>query len=78
MTVTLIDGIKAVSLHNGVVRIDCVSAGPNNEERPAGTLLIPAIRAGQIVQALTQALQDLGNKLREHQQQQNPPPAGNA
>jgi hypothetical protein len=77
MTVTLIDGIKAVSLHNNIVRIDCISTGPNNEERLAGTLLIPAIRAGQIVQALTQALQELGNKLREHQQQ-NPPPAGNA
>src|SRR5580658_5535629 len=77
MSLTLIDGIKAVSLHNNIVRIDCISTGPNNEERPAGTLLIPAIRAGQIVQALTQALQDLGNKLREHQQQ-NPPTAGNA
>jgi hypothetical protein len=78
MTVTLIDGIKAVSLHNNIVRIDCTSTGPNNEERAAGTLLIPAIRAGQIVHALTQALQDLSSKLREHQQQQNPPTAGNA
>jgi hypothetical protein len=77
MSLTLIDGIKAVSFHNGVVRIDCVSAGPNNEERPSGTLLIPGPRAGQIVQALTQALQELGNKLREHQQQ-NAPTVGNA
>jgi hypothetical protein len=77
MSLTLIDGIKAVSLHNNIVRIDCISIGPNNEERPSGTLVIPAIRAGQIVHALTQALQDLGNKLREHQQQ-NPPTAGNA
>jgi hypothetical protein len=77
MTVTLIDGIKAITLHNNIVRIDCISTGPNNEERVSGTLLIPAIRAGQIVQALTQALQELGNKLREHQQQ-NPPTAGNA
>jgi hypothetical protein len=77
MTVTLIDGIKAITLHNNIVRIDCISAGPNNEERLSGTLLIPAIRAGQIVQALTQGLQDLSSKLREHQQQ-NPPIAGNA
>ena len=77
MSFTLIDGIKAVSFHNGVVRIDCVSAGPNNEERPSGTLLIPGPRAGQVVQALTQALQELGNKLREHQQQ-NAPTVGNA
>ena len=77
MSFTLIDGIKAVSYHNGVVRIDCVSTGPNNEERPSGTLVIPGPRAGQIVQALTQALQELSNKLREHQQQ-NVPTAGNA
>jgi hypothetical protein len=77
MTVTLIDGIKAVTLNNGVVRIDCVAAGPNNEERPSGTLLIPAPRAAHIVQALTQAMQELSNKLREHQQQ-NVPTAGNA
>jgi hypothetical protein len=77
MTVTLIDGIKAITLHNNIVRIDCISAGPNNEERLSGTLLIPAIRAGQIVQALTQGLQDLSSKLREHQQQ-NSPTAGNA
>ena len=77
MSLTLIDGIKAVSYHNGVVRIDCFSTGPNNEERSSGTLVIPGPRAGQIVQALTQALQELSNKLREHQQQ-NIPTAGNA
>jgi hypothetical protein len=77
MTVTLIDGIKSVSYHNGVVRIDCFSTGSNNEERPSGTLVIPGPRAGQIVQALTQALQELSNKLRESQQQ-NIPTAGNA
>lgn len=76
MTVTLIDGIKSVSFSNGVVRIDCFSLGPNNEERPSGTLVIPGPRAGQIVQALTQGLQELSNKLREHQQ--NIPTAGNA
>ena len=43
----------------------------------SGTLLVPANRAGQIVEALTQALQELDKKLRE-QQQQNGPTAGNA
>ena len=76
MTTTLIDGIKAVSLQNGVVRIDTFEGGPNNEERLSGTLLVPANRAGQIVGALTQALQELDKKLRE--QQQNLPTAGSA
>jgi hypothetical protein len=77
MTTTLIDGIKAVSLQNGIVRIDCFEGGPNNEERLSGTLLVSANLAGQIVGALTQALQELDKKLRE-QQQQAVPTAGNA
>jgi hypothetical protein len=76
MTTTLIDGFKAVSLQNGIVRIDCFEGGPNNEERLSGTLLISANRVGQIVQALTQSLQELDKKIRE--QQQNLPTAGNA
>ena len=67
MTTILIDGIKAVSLQNGI----------NNEERLSGTLLVSANLAGQIVGALTQALQELDKKLRE-QQQQAVPTAGNA
>ena len=76
MTTTLIDGIKAVSLQNGIVRIDTFEGGPNNEERVTGALLVPANRAGQIVGALTQALQELEKKIRE--QSQNLPTAGNA
>jgi hypothetical protein len=77
MSVTLIDGIKSVTFHNGTVRIDCISAGPNNEERPSGTLLIPGNQVGQILRTLTQAMQDLEKKIRELQQQ-NVPTAGNA
>ena len=77
MSLTLIDGIKSVVFHNGMVRIDCVSAGPNNEERPSGTLLIPGNQVGQILRTLTQAMQDLEKRIRELQQQ-NVPTAGNA
>lgn len=78
MSVTLIDSIKTVVFHNGMVRIECISAGPNNEERPSGTLLIPGNQVGQILRALTQAMQDLDNKVREAQQQQAKPTVGNA
>jgi hypothetical protein len=78
MSVTLIDNIKTVVFHNGMVRIECISAGPNNEERPSGTLLIPGNQVGQILRALTQAMQDLDNKVREAQQQQAKPTVGNA
>jgi Tfp pilus assembly protein PilF len=60
----LIDGIKAVTIHNGVLRIDCVAAGPNNEERPSGTLLIPGNQAGPILRSLIQGVQELEKKMR--------------
>ncbi len=72
MTTILIDGLKAVSLQNGIVRIDCFEGGPNNEERLSGTLLIPGHRAVQIMEAMRQALQELDKKLRELQQQAAP------
>jgi hypothetical protein len=69
MTYVLIDAIKAITFHNGLLRVDCVAAGPNNEERSAGTLLIPGNQAGAILQSLTQAMQELDKKLREQAQQ---------
>ena len=65
MTILLIDGIKDVVLHNGVLRVDCVSAGPNNQQQPSGTLLIPANIAGPVVQVLVNALAELERKIRE-------------
>ena len=46
MSVTLIDGIKTVVFHNGIVRIDTFEGGPNNEERLSGTLLVPGQSGG--------------------------------
>ena len=66
----LIDAVKAVTFHNGLLRIECIAAGPNNEPRPSGTLLIPGNVAGPILQSLTQALQELDKKMREQVQQQ--------
>lgn len=77
MSVTLIDGVRSVSYFNGVLRIDCVSAGPNNEERPSGTLLIPGGQARQVLNALVNATQELDKRLREQAAQQQAP-AGNA
>ena len=71
MTMILIDGIKAVTIRNGVVRIDCIEGGANNEERFSGTLLVPANMVRQVVAGLTQALQQLDTQLREQQQAAN-------
>jgi hypothetical protein len=69
MTYVLVDAIKAITFHNGLLRIDCVAAGPNNEERPSATLLIPGNMTGQILGSLTQAVQELDKKIREQAQQ---------
>ncbi len=69
MTCVLIDAIKAITFHNGLLRIDCVTHGPNNEERSSATLLMPGNLAGPILASLTQAAQELDKKLREQAQQ---------
>ena len=69
MTYVLIDAIKAITFHNGLLRIDCVAVGPNNEERSSGTLLIPGNQAGPVLRSLTQAIQELDKKVREQAQQ---------
>jgi len=77
MSVILIDKLKTVVFYNGVLRIDCVTTGPNGEERSAGTLLIPGNQAGPILKSLANAMQDLEHKMRE-QQAQKQPTAGTA
>jgi hypothetical protein len=66
MSVIVVDGFKDIVIHNGLVRIDCVSAGPNGEQRQSGTLVIPAIATGPVLQALANAMQELDKKIREH------------
>ena len=70
MSVTLIDGLKMIAYHNGILRIDCVAAGPNGEERPSGTLLIPGNQARQVLVALVNATQELEKRMREQAAQQ--------
>jgi hypothetical protein len=81
MSTTLIDRVAAIVLHNGVLRIDCVATGPNNEERPSGTLLVPASQVANFINSLAQATQELDKRLREGAEQQAAAaktPAGNA
>jgi hypothetical protein len=69
-TVTMIDRISAIVLQNGVMRIDCISIGPNNEERQSGTLLIPAVQVGNVINSLAQGTQELEKRIREATEQQ--------
>ena len=74
MSVILIDGLKTVGFHNGILRIECIQAGSSGEERSSGTLLIPGNQAGQVLKSLVEATQELEKRLREQQQSA----AGNA
>ena len=65
MSIVLIDGIKDVVFHNGIVRIDCIAAGPDNSQRPSGTLVIPGNVAGPVLQMISNAMQELDKKIRE-------------
>jgi hypothetical protein len=72
MSQILIDRITSITLHSGIVRIDCVWIGPNGEERPSGSLLIPAAQAEAIMKSMVGSLQELDKKLREHRQAAGP------
>ena len=65
MSTILVDGIKDVVFHNGVVRIDCISIGAKGEQHPSGTLLIPGNVTGPVLQSLVNAMQELDKKIRE-------------
>jgi hypothetical protein len=65
MSPILIDSITNVTFVGGLVRVDCTAAGPNNEQRLSGTLLIPAAQAATIVNALASALRELHSRQRD-------------
>jgi hypothetical protein len=65
MSMVMIDGIKDIVFHNGIVRIECVSAGPNGEQRSSGTLVIPGMVTGPVLQTIVSAMQELNKKIRE-------------
>jgi len=65
MSNILVDGLSSITLHNGIVRVDCVTVGANGEQRPAGSLLIPAGVAGSVMQTLANGMQELQKKIAE-------------
>jgi hypothetical protein len=73
MNQILIDGIANITLHNGVVRIECAVLGPDSKPHSSGTLVIPGAVAAQVLQTLINGMQELQKKLREQA-----PTAGNA
>ena len=65
MSEILIDAISNVTVAGGLVRVDCVAIGPNNQQRPSGTLLIPGPQAASVLTALVNAMKELQRKQQE-------------
>src|SRR5262249_37597943 len=73
MPTVFIDRLSHIGFYNGVLRIECTEATATGQERPSGTLLIPANQAGQVLQSLLKAAQELEKKMREAQAAQQQP-----
>jgi len=77
MNQILLDAIANITMHNGVMRIECTAVGPDGKQHPSGVMLIPGAVAGPVLQGLVTGMQELEKKIREQQQaQQTMPPAG--
>ena len=76
MTQILIDGVTNISLHSGVLRVECMTIGPDGKPHPSGTLVIPGPAGPQVLQSLMKGIEELEKKVREQQPQI--PAVGNA
>jgi len=61
----VVERIANIAVSNGIVRIECVAVNAAGQEKPSGTVLIPANLAGPVVHSLVKGMQELDKKLRE-------------
>ena len=73
MTAIVIDRVGAIVLQNGILRVDCIISGPNGEERPSGTLIIPANQVPAVLQSLVGATRDSTGACANRRRSQLPP-----
>jgi hypothetical protein len=64
-SVIVTDRISNMAVSNGILRIECVAVNAAGQEKPSGTVLIPANVAGAVVQSLINGMQELEKKRRE-------------
>jgi hypothetical protein len=65
MSQILIDAVGKVTIAAGLVRIDCLMAGPDKEMRPSGTLLITGAQAAPVLNSLVNAMKELQRRAQE-------------
>jgi hypothetical protein len=61
----VVERIANIAVSNGIVRIECLAVNAAGQEKPSGTLLIPANLAAPVVHSLVKGIQELDKKLRE-------------
>ena len=61
----VVERIANMAMMNGILRIECVAVNAAGQERPSGTMLIPANLAGPVVHSLVNGMQEPDKKLRE-------------
>jgi hypothetical protein len=63
------DQIGKVALSNGNLRIQLVQRGPDNENIEAGTLILPANQAANVVNGLAGSLKELDERVKAQGQE---------
>ena len=61
----LVENLGAVTLVNGLLRIETLKVEPNGEQTNSGEILIPANLVGPILAGLVNAAKDLESKLQD-------------
>ncbi len=65
MNFIMIEKIGAVSLKNGVVRLQCMATAADGTDQVTGELVIPAIQYGMVAGAFQAAGKQLREKIEE-------------
>ena len=73
MTHILVDALANLTVHNGVLRVECTAVGADGKQHPSGVLVIPGAAANQVLNALVSGAKELNQKQREQM-----PTSGNA
>lgn len=70
MNEMMVEKLGAVSMRHGVVRIQTQATCADGQDRVTGELVIPASQFGQVVGALTNAGQQLQQKIQQAREAQ--------
>lgn len=72
MSFIMIEKIGAVSLRNGVIRMQCMATAADGSEQPSGELVIPAVAYGMVAGGFQAAAKQLQEKIEEARKAQAP------